>query len=109
MGAYATLRILVASSPYITFKKLLQKQKSSNLDNLSLAIASARVKNLKVRLAYLQFLVEYVKYIAEKKDRIILIIQKPFKRRLLRDFMRITHISLPRKVMKRPITSILKL
>jgi len=47
----------------------MQKQKNSNLDNLSLAIASAKVRNIKVRLAYLNFLVEYVKYIAEKKDR----------------------------------------
>lgn len=39
------------------------------MDNLSLAIASAKLKNLKVRNAYLNFLVEYVKYIAEKKDR----------------------------------------
>lgn len=74
MGAYAILRILVTTSPYITFKKLLQKQKNSNLDNLSLAIASAKVKNLKVRMAYFQFLVEYVKYIAEKKDRKIVFI-----------------------------------
>lgn len=63
------LRILVCTSPYITFKKLMQKQKNSNLDNLSLTIASAKVRNIKVRLAYLNFLVEYVKYIAEKKDR----------------------------------------
>jgi hypothetical protein len=69
IGTYGVLRILVCTSPYITFKKLMQKQKNSNLDNLSLAIASAKIRNIKVRQAYLKFLIEYVKYIAEKKDR----------------------------------------
>ena len=68
------LKILVLTSPYITFKKLLQKQKTSNLDNLTLLITSAKVKNIKVRVAYLNFLVEYIKYIAEKKDRNLVVI-----------------------------------
>ena len=68
------LKILVLTSPYITFKKLLQKQKTSNLDNLTLLITSAKVKNIKVRVAYLNFLVEYIKYIAEKKDRNLFVI-----------------------------------
>lgn len=93
MGAYSVLRILVVTSPYITFKKLLHKQKNSNLDNLSLAIASARVKNLKVRLAYLQFLIEYVKYIAEKKDRTNVVIKMRFKRPRSKDSTKTTLIS----------------
>jgi hypothetical protein len=108
MGAYATLRILVASSPYITFKKLLQKQKSSNLDNLSLAIASARVRNLKVRLAYLHFLVEYVKYIAEKKDRNFETMQRSSKKPPFNASMKITRISRPRKTIRKQIISTLR-
>lgn len=68
MAAYAVLRILVGASPYIAFKKLLQKQRNNNLDNLSLVIAAAKVRSLRVRQAYLLFLEEYAKYIAEKKD-----------------------------------------
>lgn len=57
MGVYSTLKILVLTSPYITFKKLLQKQKNSNLDNLALVIGSAKAKNIKIRIAYLNFLI----------------------------------------------------
>lgn len=86
IGAYAVMEILVSTSPYVTFKKLLQKQRNSNLDNLSLAISASRVKSIKVRQAYLQFLTEYVKYIAEKKDGTCFNIKRYFKKQLSKDF-----------------------
>lgn len=58
----------------------MQKQKNSNLDNLSIVIGASRVKNIKVRTAYLAFLSEYIKYIAEKKDRTCLSIQICFRK-----------------------------
>jgi hypothetical protein len=69
IGAYSALKILVQTSPYITFKKLSQKQKDNNQDNLSLVITSARVKNIKIRISYLNFLSAYIEYVGEKKDR----------------------------------------
>ncbi len=47
------IKVLVVTSPYITFKKFLQKQKNSSLDNLSLIIAASKVKNARIRTAYL--------------------------------------------------------
>lgn len=64
MSAYAILRVLVIQSPYITFKKILQKQKSRNEDNLSLITSVAKSKNIKVRKSYLKFISEYIQYIA---------------------------------------------
>jgi hypothetical protein len=64
MSAYAILRVLVIESPYITFKKILQKQKSRNEDNLSLITSVAKSKNIKVRKSYLKFISEYIQYIA---------------------------------------------
>jgi len=55
MSAYSILRVLVIQSPYITFKKILQKQKNRNEDNLSLITNVAKCKNIKVRKAYLKF------------------------------------------------------
>lgn len=69
MSVYSILKVLVIESPYITFKKILQKQKTRNEDNLSLITSTARSKNIKVRKAYLKFINEYIQYIAEKKDR----------------------------------------
>ena len=56
MSAYAILRVLVIQSPYITFKKILQKQKNKNEDNLSLITSVAKSKNIKVRKSYLKFI-----------------------------------------------------
>lgn len=64
IGAYSMIKVLVMTSPYITFKKFLQKQKNNNTDNFSLIIEASKVRNIKVREAYLAFLKEYVKYIA---------------------------------------------
>lgn len=58
----------------------MQRQKSSNLDNLSLVMGASRVKSIKVRTAYLAFLTEYIKYIAEKKDSTCFSIQIYFKK-----------------------------
>jgi hypothetical protein len=56
MSVYAILRVLVIQSPYITFKKILQKQKSRNEDNLSLITSVAKSTNIKVRKSYLKFI-----------------------------------------------------
>lgn len=64
MSAYSILRVLVIQSPYITFKKILQKQKNRNQDNLSLITNIAKNKNIKVRKAYLKFISQYIQYIA---------------------------------------------
>ena len=71
MGAYSVIRILISKSPYITFKKLLQKQKKeseNDITNLGVLIRIGRSKNIKLRKSYLRFLEEYIHYIAEKKD-----------------------------------------
>ena len=68
IGIYSILKILVRLSPYITFKKFLQKTKNSPYDNFHTVISVPKSKNIKLRIAYLQFLQEYIKYIAEKKD-----------------------------------------
>jgi hypothetical protein len=69
IGVYSILKVLVRTSPYITFKKFLQKHKNTHFDNLYTVINASRVKNIRIRNAYLQFLREYIRYIAEKKDR----------------------------------------
>jgi len=56
IGAYTLLRVLLINSPYMAFKKLVQKQRNNNLDNLSLVISASKTKNEKVRKAYLKFL-----------------------------------------------------
>jgi hypothetical protein len=95
------------TSPYITFKKFLQKQKNNNFDHLSLVIGASKVKNIKVRNAYLDFLKEYVKYIAEKKDRTNDITQKSSKKLRLRDYSK-TFLFLPSRPIKNSIICILK-
>lgn len=96
-------------SPYMSFKKLVQKQRSCNLDNLSLVISASKTKNEKVRKAYLKFLFEYLKYVAEKKDGIYSLIQLTFKRLVFRDSMTFSRIFPPRIVMRKYNTCIYRL
>ena len=55
MGAYSAIKSMVVYSPYLTFKKLLQKREDGN-DNLEILIQTSRSKNIKVRQAFLNFL-----------------------------------------------------
>ncbi len=48
IAAYSVVKILVEQSPYITFKKLLQKQKNGR-DNLDILIQNPKNKSIKVR------------------------------------------------------------
>jgi len=68
IGIFSILKILIRTSPYITFKKFFQKIKNSNMDNFHIITTTSRSKNIKLRNSFLYFLDEYIKYIAEKKD-----------------------------------------
>ena len=59
MGAYSVIRILISKSPYITFKKLLQKQKKesdNDTTNLGILVKVGKNKSIKLRKYYLRFL-----------------------------------------------------
>lgn len=62
MGAYSAIQVLVNTSPYLTFKKLVQKTQDDNNDNLSILINTAKSRNIRVRESYLRFLSDYVEY-----------------------------------------------
>lgn len=81
MGAYFALKSIVIYSPYLAFKKLLQKREDG-LDNLEILILTSNSRNARVREAYLSFLNEYVQYVAEKKDCTYGLTQHCFRSRL---------------------------
>lgn len=68
MGAYSALVAIVEHSPYLAFKKLLQKRKEDGADNLQVLINASKSKNIKIRQSYINFLSEYIAYVGEKKD-----------------------------------------
>lgn len=70
MGAYSALMAIVEHSPYLAFKKLLQKHNNrlDGVDNLQILIDASKTKNIKVRQFYINFLEQYMSYIGEKKD-----------------------------------------
>jgi hypothetical protein len=56
MGAYSAIMAIVEHSPYLAFKKLLQKRKEEGSDNLQTLINASKSKNIKVRYYYIKFL-----------------------------------------------------
>ena len=56
MGAYSAIMAIVEHSPYLAFKKLLQKRKEEGSDNLQALINASKSKNIKVRYYYIKFL-----------------------------------------------------
>ena len=64
MCIFEILKILIRKCPYITFKKILNKSKNNNYDNFQIIITVSKSRNIKVRNSYLDFISEYIKYIA---------------------------------------------
>ena len=56
MGAYSAIMAIVEHSPYLAFKKLLQKRKEEGSDNLQTLINASKSKNIKVRYYYIKLL-----------------------------------------------------
>ena len=56
MGAYSGLMAIIEHSPYLAFKKLLQKRKEEGSDNLQVLVNASKTKNIKLAQYYVNFL-----------------------------------------------------